>query len=143
MARFDDNWEKEFKPSWETTISTNAPVGGKNPNESRMVSQYLIPSMMMECSLNLFYMYPSPLDVCPTISSSFALPALNFTTAFLKHLLMLTLLFHRRFTKPPNLTAYTHAFKFLSSFLPLSPSRTDIPVNKFLLSAQIAEVQVR
>ena len=44
MARFDDNWEKEFKPSWETTISTNAPAGitGKNPNEARMVSQSLI-----------------------------------------------------------------------------------------------------
>lgn len=36
MARFDDNWEKEFKPSWETTISTNAKKG--NPNESRTVS---------------------------------------------------------------------------------------------------------
>jgi hypothetical protein len=37
MARFDDNWEKEFKPSWEATVSTNQVGKSNNPNENRVV----------------------------------------------------------------------------------------------------------
>ena len=37
MARFDDNWEKEFKPSWETSVTTNQVGKSNNPNENRVV----------------------------------------------------------------------------------------------------------
>jgi hypothetical protein len=39
MARFDDNWENEFKPSWETSVTTNPKKGGGNPSENRVVSK--------------------------------------------------------------------------------------------------------
>jgi hypothetical protein len=37
MARFDDNWENEFKPSWETSVTTNPTKNTGSPSENRVV----------------------------------------------------------------------------------------------------------